>query len=106
MANGNLDILFKGIGTWWGTNPQTKQQEEIDIVFESIDNGLIVGECKWRNEAVDADVLDTLLRRGALLGEHIERYYLFSKEGFTDNCRQRAAAIGDVELVTLKEMLG
>ena len=106
VANGNLDILFKGIGTWWGTNPQTKQQEEIDIVFESIDNGLIVGECKWRNEAVDADVLDTLLRRGTLLGERIEQYYLFSKEGFTDNCRQRAAAIGNVELVTLKEMLG
>ena len=51
-------------------------------------------------------MLDTLLRRGTLLGERIEQYYLFSKEGFTDNCRQRAAAIGNVELVTLKEMLG
>lgn len=101
-----MNILFKGIGTWWGTNPQTKQQEEIDIVFESIDSGLIVGECKWRNEAVDADVLDTLLRRSVLLGEHIERYYLFSKEGFTDSCHQRATAIGNVELVTLEEMLG
>ena len=82
------------------------QQEEIDIVFESIDSGLIVGECKWRNEAVDADVLDTLLRRSVLLGERIERYYLFSKEGFTDSCHQRATALGNVELVTLEEMLG
>lgn len=104
MAIGKLDIFIKAIGTWWGTNPQTRQQEEIDIVLEESDGGLMIGECKWRNEPADVDVLDTLVRRGALLGERIDRYYVFSKSGFTDACRNRAANAPNIELVSLEEM--
>ena len=104
VVEGTLDFLFRGIGTWWGTNPKTKRSEEIDIVLEGMGGNLIIGECKWRNELVDVDVLDTLKRRGALLENKITRYYLFSKSGFTDSCRAKAKAAGNVGLITLEEM--
>lgn len=104
VVEGTLDFLFRGIGTWWGTNPKTKRSEEIDIVLEEMGGDLIIGECKWRNELVDVDVLDTLKRRGALLENKITRYYLFSKSGFTDSCRAKAKADGNVGLITLEEM--
>ena len=104
-AGGALGILPKAIGSWWGADPQTRQQEEIDIVLEGADGELVIGECKWRNESVDVDVLNTLVRRGALLGAPIERYYVFSKSGFSDTCRTKAGGMGNVELVELEEML-
>lgn len=104
-AEGELDVLPKTIGSWWGTNPGTRQQEEIDIVLEGADGELIIGECKWRNEPVDVDVLETLERRGALLGRPIQRYYLFSKGGFTERCRERASGKDNIELVNLGRML-
>ena len=94
----------KSLGSWWGTNPQTRQQEEIDIVLEGADGELVIGECKWRNEPVDVDVLDTLVRRGVLLGAPIDRYYLFSKTSFSAACQTKATGMGNVELVALEGM--
>lgn len=37
--------------------------------------------------------------------EEITRYYIFSKSEFTDSCRTQAKADGNVELITLEEML-
>lgn len=105
VVESELDVLPKAIGSWWGTNPNTRRQEEIDVVLEDADGELIVGECKWRNEPVDTDVLETLERRGALLGRSIKQYYLFSKSGFTKACQNRAAQTGSVRLVGLERLL-
>ncbi len=32
LLNGDSEIDFTDIGRWWGTNPKTRQQEEIDII--------------------------------------------------------------------------
>lgn len=59
---GHTPFFFTTIGRWWGGNPQTHQQEEIDILAFSKEQA-IFGECKWKEEAVQEDVLETLIRR-------------------------------------------
>ena len=99
----NFLMHFQQIGRWWGTNPKLKRQEEIDIVAVN-DNYAIVAECKWRNEKTDENVLFTLLERATLLSYPQKHYYIFSKSGFTDKCKQ-AAKINNVHLITYQDML-
>lgn len=105
-AQGELDLLPRGIGSWWGTDPRTRREEEIDIVLEGADGELAFGECKWRNSPTDVDVLNQLVERSELLGGASRSYYLFSKAGFTEACRAKAASRGDVTLVTPEVLLG
>ena len=42
----------------------------------------MIGERKRRNEPTDVNVLDTLVRCGALLSERLDRYFVFFKSGF------------------------
>lgn len=58
-AKGELPILFTSIGRWWGTDPTTHGQEEIDLVANDRKD-YIFGECKWRNEKLDISVLREL----------------------------------------------
>ena len=99
----NLPMHFQQIGRWWGTNPKLKRQEEIDIVAVN-DNSAIVAECKWRNEKTNENVLFTLLERATLLSYPQKHYYIFSKSGFSDKCKQ-AAKINNVHLITYQDML-
>lgn len=101
-----LDLLPTGIGSWWGTDPQEKQEEEIDVVVSDADGKLLLGECKWRNEKTDVSVLQTLQRRSRLVdgGAHAQ-LYLFSKSGFTEGCVEAAQEVG-ARLVTVDDMFG
>ena len=95
---------FRDLGRWWGTDPKTRTQEEIDILGTDQDSALF-GECKWTNEKVDRGVLDSLLARSNLFSFPQKHFYLFAKTGFTAGCMERAAALGNVSLVTLGDML-
>ena len=103
-VEGRLDLLPKGIGSWWGTDPRTRNQEEIDIVLEGSDGELVFGECKWKSRPVDVDVLDKLLERSSLLSGSSRFFFLFSKSGFTKSCVEAAQGRGDIRLVTPEEM--
>ena len=90
------------IGRWWGTNPKTRNQEEIDIVAVS-ENDVILGECKWRNAPVDSNVVQTLLDRGNLLPYPHKYFYIFSKTDFTES----AYSLGNqnhVRMICFEEM--
>ncbi len=59
---------FQKIGTWWGNNPLRKQEEEIDVC--AVDKkDVLLGECKWKNEKADTDVLQALVGKGELFGD-------------------------------------
>ena len=59
-------------------------------------------ECKYRNEKVGVDTLETLRNRASLVrGFDGHRYAIYSKGGFTRNLSES----GDVELYTLDEVL-
>lgn len=104
LLEGRCAVNFSDIGRWWGTNPKTKAQEEIDIMGTDRDSALF-GECKWTNEKVDLGVLETLVERSALFNYRKNHFYLFAKAGFTKGCIERAAEMGNVSLVAYGDML-
>ena len=104
LLDGKCAVSFSDIGRWWGTNPKTKSQEEIDIMGADRDSALFA-ECKWTNEKVDLGVLETLVERGQLFGYKKKYFYLFAKTGFTKGCIDRAAEMGNITLIIYDEML-
>lgn len=105
LLNGESPIDFKDLGHWWGTNPITHVQEEIDIMGEQDKNTALFVECKWTNEKVDVGVLETLQRRSLLFRYKKTRLFLFAKNGFTKGCIDLAKKSENVELVTYHDIL-
>lgn len=105
LLNGKATINFTDIGRWWGTNPKTRQQVEIDILGTADKSTALFGECKWKNEKVDLGVLETLIERSNLFFYENKQYYSFSKSGFTKGCIEKANELGNVTLVSYTEML-
>ena len=101
---GKAAIDFTDLGRYWGTNPRTRQQFEIDIMGTADKDTALFAECKWRNEKVDLDVLETLLERSEVFSYRKKHYYLFSKSGFTKGCEEKAKELGNVTLVWYGDM--
>lgn len=97
-------VNFSDIGRWWGANPKTKSQEEIDIIGTDKDTALFA-ECKWTSEKVDLVVLETLVERSTLFSFKKKHFYLFAKTGFTKGCIDKAVEMGNVTLVVYEDML-
>ena len=104
LLKGKCAVNFSNLGRWWGSNPKTKSQEEIDIMGTDKDSALF-GECKWRNEKVDLGVLETLVERSTLFNYKKKHFYLFAKTSFTKGCIDRATEMGNVTLVTYEDIL-
>lgn len=98
-------IDFTDIGRWWGTNPQTRQQVEIDIMGTADKNTVLFAECKWTNENVDLGVLESLIEKSKLFHYGNKHYYLFAKTGFTKGCMDKADEMENVTLVSYEDML-
>ncbi|MCI5587433.1 MAG: ATP-binding protein [Lachnospiraceae bacterium] len=105
LIKGNMPIEFVSLGRWWGNDPIRKCKTEIDIMGEQDSNAAIFAECKWRNENVDLDVLETLIGRSGLFHYTKVHYYLFSKSGFTKGCMEKAEEMGNVTLVSYADIL-
>ncbi len=104
LLDGKSPINFSDLGRWWGTNPKTKSQEEIDIMGTDKDSALFA-ECKWTNEKVDTGVLDTLVKRSELFNFKEKHFYLFAKTDFTKGCVDRANKMGNVTLIIYGDMM-
>ncbi|MBP3542980.1 MAG: ATP-binding protein [Lachnospiraceae bacterium] len=105
-ANGELPILFTSIGRWWGTNPATHGQEEIDLVAND-GRDYLFGECKWRNEKLDLSVLRDLKAKADIFStSRSNTYYaLFSKSGFTEAVIDKAKIDSSIMLIDLNEIM-
>lgn len=105
LLTGKCAIDFTDIGRWWGTNPKTRGQVEIDIIGTADKNTALFGECKWTNEKVDLGVLDGLVEKSQLFHCANKYYYLFAKSGFTKGCLEKAEEMGNVILVSYEDMV-
>ena len=105
-AKGKLPILFTSIGRWWGTNPTTHTQEEIDLVAND-GKDYIFCECKWRNEKLDLAVLRGLRTKADVFSKNRNNtyYILFSKSGFTDAVIDESRLDSNIMLVDLKQLM-
>ena len=90
---GKFGSFITKTGTWWGVEQMTdeegkryQQSADIDVVgISSVDKKAVIGECKFKNEKIDKEIYDTLIRRSKLLsGNYIVTIFLlFSLSGFT-----------------------
>lgn len=99
LLSGESPVEFKELGRWWGTDPSTHSQAEIDIMGEQDKDTALFGECKWTNDKVDAGVLETLIKRSSIFRYREVHFYLFAKSGFTKGCVDTAGKMGNVSLV-------
>ena len=89
------------VGKWWGPNPQTHEEEKIDIVVVTIDKTIHFAECKFQNQPISEQVLETLQRRSYLADSSSKReFWLFSKSGFTPDLK----ANSKLHLIDLEEL--
>lgn len=98
-------VEFKELGRWWGTDPSTHSQTEIDIMGEQDQDTALFGECKWTNEKVDVGVLDALVRRSNLFHYKDTKLFLFAKSGFTKGCMDKANEMENVTLVSYMDIM-
>ncbi|MDR1157199.1 MAG: ATP-binding protein [Oscillospiraceae bacterium] len=88
---GRLPFTATAFGAWWGRDPQTRAQTDIDVVAATRTEGkILLGECKWRNSPVRAEEIETLMAKEHLLDAYTDRYsYVFSKVSFSREVRKR-----------------
>jgi len=104
LKDNKLSVSFKKIGSWWGNNPEERQEEEIDFIAFNNENA-IFGECKWRKSQTGEDVLDELIRKRSIFSQFKHVYYMiFSKSDFTDGLKKRAANNNEISLVSVNDM--
>ena len=105
LLKGKMPIEFTSLGRWWGNDPRKKAQTEIDIMGEQDRSSAIFAECKWRNEDLDLNVLETLVDRSGLFHYAKVHYFLFSKSGFTKGCMEKAQEMGNVTLLSYEDIV-
>ena len=103
-AKGELPFLFTSIGRWWGTNPVTRCQVEIDIIAKD-GKDYLFGECKWRNEKLDLTVLKELEEKADIFNKNRSNtwFVLFSKSGFTRAVIEEAMRNDRIILVDMNQ---
>ena len=105
LISDKLPITFADIGRWWGNNPLTKSQSEIDLMARQDKETLLLGECKWTSEKVDLNVLESLMARSKIFHGNNVYFYLFAKTGFTKGCMDYAQQNTNIFLISFKEMM-
>ncbi|MBI9093984.1 MAG: ATP-binding protein [Sphaerochaeta sp.] len=106
LAKGKrLPFVPHTMGRWWGSNPNTRKEDDIDILaLDAHQRSAIFCECKYRNRLFGMDEYQDFLNATAIFTKPVNRfYYLFSKSGFTEAVRNQAQNDG-VKLVGLDDL--
>lgn len=100
-----LPILLSDVGQWWGTDPKTRKEVQIDIVGASVEgNEYLIGSCKYKNEKIGVDELKLLRQYASVFRKNGKfYYYIFSKGGFKQPLLDLAEQ-GEVTLLTLEDI--
>lgn len=111
-VSGAFGFVVTETGSWWGVEQLTdtdgvqyRQSADIDVVgLSAIEKTAVCGECKFRNEKIDKEICETLIRRSEVIarGYTIKKYLLFSLSGFTKWFD--AVDRTDLELIKIDDM--
>lgn len=109
---GEFGSFITEVGTWWGVEQMIdangeryQQSADIDVVgISTIDKTAILGECKFKNEKIDKEIFDTLIRRSKLISGsyNVTTLILFSLSGFTDWVKN--TDMFNVKLITVEDL--
>ena len=114
-----LPFRVSKLGRWWGKLNKTARTDsgrdriisvdsEIDIfAVDAQYKRYILGECKYRNTAMDVSDLDRLKEKSGIAIKGAEIYYaLFSKSGFTKGLAEQAKDDSTLRLYSLSDIFG
>ncbi len=101
----DLPINLNEVGQWWGTDPRSRKQVQIDIVGTPAEGKeYIIGSCKYKNEKIGVDELELLREYANAFGKGSKyHFYIFSKSGFKKGLYEKEEK-GEVTLVSLEDM--
>jgi AAA+ ATPase superfamily predicted ATPase len=101
-----LPFSATALGSWWGTDPRSRQQADIDVMaVDTSDRKALLGECKWRTSLRAGTALKGLLDKDALFPDFKEYWhYLFSKGAFDAAAKRIARENHSVTLIGLPEL--
>ena len=100
-----LPFIPFSIGKWWGNNPLIKAQDDVDILaFDKTGKKVLLCECKFRNKPMPMEEYDDLVMAAEMFKNAEEKYLMFfSKSGFTESVKERAARENAV-LLTIEDL--
>ena len=81
VKTGTSPFPMERVGMWWGQHPTKKRTEYISIAA-SWEDQILLGDCFWTDDWIDADGLSRLQKHAGLFPEKEKWYYLFSTSDF------------------------
>jgi hypothetical protein len=109
--------IAQRVGGWWGParndlrRTGARTNEEVDVVGIAGDRVTLLGECRWRNKAMDGNVLREIeefklpaLRQSGLRIDRQPTVVLFSRTGFKATLERAASRDPQLRLVGLSEL--
>lgn len=100
---GKIDFIPSKIGSYWSSNI------EIDVMaLDEERKKVLIGECKYLNQPVDADVLFELKEKAERITEisqYEKMYAIFSKSGFTNRLKEVAGQNTNILLIDKENVL-
>lgn len=103
---GALPIEASSFGSWWGGNPLTHEQDDIDVVAaDRLSKDMIIGECKYRNNFDESSALEKLRNRTECInGFSVIGNWLFSKHPLAKGTLANMREMPDARNITLEEL--
>ena len=98
-------FLIGQIGRWWGGNPRTHKEAEIDVVAVSAQDKQegIIASCKYRNRQTDVNELALMKEYGDAMNLLEKRHYwFFSRGGLSPAMSAQAGE--NVKLFSLEDL--
>ena len=102
----NLPFEITDVGEWWGKEPKTGKELQLDLVAQSAeDKGeFIIGSAKFRNEKIGIGELELIKSYAKVFRAKAKHhFFIFSLGGFTDELLEEEKR-GNVTLVALDAM--
>lgn len=94
---------FEQIGRWWGYEPKTNRKISLDILAVEKDTSALFGCCHWKDEPTDLDTVKKLITDSASFPHPNKYYYIFSKNGFTKQCKDLTAEKKNMILISFSK---
>lgn len=101
--NGKLPFFAEEIGRWWGNNPITKKQDEIDIVVQDKSNAILC-ECKYTQDPFDEKELFDLLDSTPCIKRDNLYFWIFSRNGVSSGVHKKIKSLNHYKVITAKDL--
>lgn len=106
FREGRLSMTPAQIGKWWGNNPLKHEETDIDLVAaDPMEHKLLLGECKWRNNVNETDMVTALRERVGLVKGYRETILaFFTKNPVHESTTAKYASDPDMIFVCANDM--